>query len=456
MIYDNIFKKYDIRGTYGVNLNEKIAYLIGYHFANLNISKYNRKIYVGYDGRISSPNLYKSLITGLKEASANIISIGLVPTPMLYFSDYYFNPAASIMVTASHNPKEDNGFKMVANNKPFFGNQIQYLKDAIFSINLKYSISGSTKADEEIDIAKIYINRLLRNIKIDSKLKIVWDPANGSSCNIIKSITKILPNKNIVINDIIDGNFPNHHANPSNIKNLKQLINIVISENADFGIAFDGDADRIGVVTKENIIQIDQLLCLFAEDILKQNPGRAVIADVKTSQYLFDYIKKINGNPLICKTGYPFVKDKIFKHKALLAGEISGHIFFSDQYYGFDDAIYAALRIIDLISRSKKKLDTIYQSIPKIHNTPEIRIVIKDKKNNIIELVRQKLIKEDKNFIDIDGIRVKNKNGWWLIRNSHTEDILVIRVEGNSEKDLEQQKVEISNILLQYNIQLKF
>ena len=356
MIYDNIFKKYDIRGTYGVNLNEKIAYLIGYHFANLNISKYNRKIYVGYDGRISSPNLYKSLITGLKEASANIISIGLVPTPMLYFSDYYFNPAASIMVTASHNPKEDNGFKMVANNKPFFGSQIQYLKDAIFSINLKYSISSSTKADEEIDIAKIYINRLLRNIKIDSKLKIVWDPANGSSCNIIKSITKILPNKNIVINDIIDGNFPNHHANPSNIKNLKQLINIVISENADFGIAFDGDADRIGVVTKENIIQIDQLLCLFAEDILKQNPGRAVIADVKTSQYLFDYIKKINGNPLICKTGYPFVKDKIFKHKALLAGEISGHIFFSDQYYGFDDAIYAALRIIDLISRSKKKI----------------------------------------------------------------------------------------------------
>lgn len=461
MINPAIFRAYDIRGSSLSDINPATAYKIGFCFGKMNINNNNNLICVGRDGRLSSDALYQGLTNGLHDAGANLLSVGVVPTPVLYFADQKFNPAGSIMITGSHNPKDDNGFKMLARGKTFFGDQIKSLYHLLQSTkwdnNLYPNDFCDLKSyipDHNQTIVNEYTDRILYGLVVDSNLKIAWDPGNGAACLITQLLKNRLPNKNIVINDVIDGNFPNHHPDPTVDKNLIQLLKVVKSESCDFGIAFDGDADRIGVIDNTGAILCgDQILCLFAKDILINNPGANIIADVKTSQVVFDQIQAFGGNPIMWKTGHSFIKTKMHDTGALLAGEMSGHIFFADKYYGYDDAIYAAIRLIDLCSRYKKPLNTLLTDIPKVYNTPEIRIKIDEtQKLKVIEHIKNKLTAQGLVFNDIDGVRVNVDNGWWLLRSSNTEAMLIIRCESSSKEGLQKLVNYVSALLLEIGV----
>lgn len=495
-INKEIFRAYDIRGNSIKHLTEEVAYKIGFCFANMSITKDNNKICVGLDGRISSPTLCKALELGLTDSGAKIINIGVVPTPVLYFADKHLIPAGSIMVTGSHNPRDDNGFKMLQNGKSFFGTQIQSLLTKINGVqwpdhNLKsrwkiipswneikdkYTVDtlkakGQLNSDStqcikkgcymssiEFDVLKVYIKRILEGININPKLKVAWDPGNGATCNVITELTKHLINKNIIINSKIDGNFPNHHPDPTNPANLQELIKLVKEQNCDIGIAFDGDGDRIGIISGVGKILFgDQIVCIFAEDILKAHPNANIIVDVKTSQFIVDKIKSFSGNTIICRTGHPFIKSKMLETNALLAGEMSGHIFFADKYFGFDDAIYAALRFLDLLSKSSKTLDKIIDELPKIYSTPEIKIFVTSRlKLQIIKEIKEKLLEDKIEFNDIDGVRVNTKNGWWLLRSSNTESIIVARAESVSQHGLKHIIAMMNKYLVKYDLLINY
>ncbi|WP_341789304.1 phosphomannomutase/phosphoglucomutase [Rickettsia endosymbiont of Polydrusus tereticollis] len=459
-INKEIFRAYDIRGNSFTDITETTAYKIGFCFAETTISNNNNKICIGRDGRLSSPALCDALIKGLVDGGAAVITIGIVPTPMLYFADKQLMPAASIMVTGSHNPKDDNGFKMLAMGKPFFGSQLQDLLTKILDLDRSnISITNSPFNNiNEIDVTAGYLERILNNISINSKLKVAWDPGNGAAGNITEALKTRLPNNNIVINSKIDGNFPSHHPDPTRPSNLKELIEVVTRENCDIGIAFDGDGDRLGIVSSEGQILFgDQIVCLFAEDILKKHPNATIILDVKASQSVIDQIKSYGGQPLIWRTGHPFIKSKMQETNALLAGEMSGHIFFADKYYGYDDAIYAALRFLDLLSRSDKSLDELIQSLPKSYNTPEMKIfVVSTMKFKIISEIKEQLLKKGIEFNDIDGLRVNTETGWWLLRSSNTEPAIIARAESTTAKGLEDLKNILENLLSRYGLTVDY
>ncbi|CAK6516563.1 phosphomannomutase/phosphoglucomutase [Rickettsia helvetica] len=473
-INKEIFRAYDIRGNSLKNLTEEVAYKIGFCFAGMTITKDNDKICIGLDSRLSSPTLCKALELGLTDAGAKIINIGIVPTPVLYFADKEFMPAGSIMVTGSHNPRDDNGFKILQNGKSFFGPQIQDLLAKINAIPwLDHGIQKKNKQDwiprssrgmtiipsgNDIEyrhnIEHKYLKRILDGISISPKLKVTWDCGNGATGNIIEELKSSLTNENIIINSKIDGNFPSHHPDPTNPANLQELIKLVKEQNCDLGIAFDGDGDRLGIVSSSGKILFgDQILCIFAEDILKENPNATIIVDVKASQFIIDRIKSFGGNPIIWRTGHPFIKSKMLETKALLAGEMSGHIFFADKYFGFDDAIYAALRFLDLLSSSSKTLDEIIEDLPKSYSTPEIKIFVSSElKLQIIKEIKEKLLEEKIEFNDIDGVRVNTEHGWWLLRSSNTESIIVARAESASKNGLEEIITIINKYLEKYVI----
>lgn len=449
MINPAIFRSYDIRGSSLNDITPDNAYKIAVSFAKLNITEKNNLICIGRDGRISSPALYKAFVDGLIYAGAEVISIGIVATPMLYFAEKKFKPAASVMITGSHNPKDDNGFKMIAGGKSFFGDQIQELLETIQNSSNLYLNQNSPIEVKTYDIYNEYVSRILEMSFIKSDLKIAWDLGNGAAGTIMQLLKDRLPNINIIINGEVDGNFPNHHPDPTVLENLAQLIATVKSENCDFGIAFDGDADRIAIVSSTGrVIFGDQLLCIFAKDILLDNPSATIIADVKTSQVVFDQIASYGGNPLMWKTGHSLIKTKMFETGALLAGEMSGHIFFADKYYGYDDAIYASIRFIDIVSRSKCSLDEMLAELPIVYNTPEIRIKTSDEsKFKIIQGIKKHLQDSKIDFNDIDGLRVNTINGWWLLRASNTEPAIIARCESKTETGLELLKTEIDKLL---------
>ncbi|MGX6959722.1 MAG: palindromic element RPE5 domain-containing protein [Rickettsia endosymbiont of Pentastiridius leporinus] len=452
-----IFRAYDIRGNSFTDLTAEVDYKIGFCFAKMSITNANNKICVGIDGRLSSPTLYKALEKGLIDANAEVINIGVVPTPVLYFADKQFTPAGSIMVTGSHNPKDDNGFKILQNGKPFFGEQIQELlakiEDSTFSVIPTSYIVIPAKAGIQ-NIQSKYLKRILENITINPQLKVAWDCGNGATGNIIEELKNHLENENIIINSKIDGNFPSHHPDPTKLANLQQLIKVVKEQNCDLGIAFDGDGDRLGIVSSNGRMLFgDQILCIFAEDILKENPNATIIVDVKASQLIVDKIKSYGGQAIIWRTGHPFIKSKMLETTALLAGEMSGHIFFADKYYGFDDAIYAALRFLDLLSRSNKNLDEIIENLPKSYNTPEIKIFVSlELKLRVIQEVRERLTEEEIEFNDIDGVRVNTENGWWLLRSSNTESAIIARAESASKEGLEKIVTIINGYLEKYGL----
>jgi phosphomannomutase len=455
--HPSILRAYDIRGIYNQTLFNRDAYILGRSFASVLIENGGKKISVASDGRLSSPELKSDLIKGLLDSGLEVIDIGVGPTPMLYFSVYHLYCDAGIMVTGSHNPKDHNGFKMMMKDRPFFGEEILKLSEIA---KAEKFINGHGKLKHH-HIEEEYIDKILEDClvgeskshlldEIDEfhpvkKLKIAWDCGNGATGKIIKKITSRIFADNILLFEEIDGNFPNHHPDPTEPNNLRHLKNTVLSESCDIGIAFDGDGDRIGVIDNTGeILWGDQLLVFYARQILETRKGATIIADVKASNTLFEEIKKAGGNPIMWKTGHSLIKSKMKETKAVLAGEMSGHIFFADKYYGFDDAIYAAIRLIDIVFEANFSLAYLKKSLPKTHSTPEIRIeCTEEQKFIIVEKLKTHLQQKHIEFCDIDGVRVTNNKGWWLIRASNTQPVLVARCEANSVENLKEIKSDL-------------
>ena len=448
----NIIREYDIRGVYNKTLFDKDAKILGNLFG-LKIGE-GGIVNVAYDGRNSSFKLKESLIDGLMEVGINVNEIGLGPTPMLYYSCAEMNVGSGIIVTGSHNPKTHNGFKIVYNHSPFFGEDLKILEKQ--AENFEFKIVKDKKS--KIDIKEKYLSRLIKNFVQKKEINVVWDAGNGSSGELMKKLSNKIKGKKIILYDKIDGNFPNHHPDPSESKNLEDCQKFILKNNLDVGLAFDGDGDRLGVVDdRGRVISGDKVLLLLAKQMLNKKKIK-VIADVKCSQVLFDEIKKLGGEIIMSKTGHSHVKNNLKKFEAHLAGEMSGHIFFSEGYYGFDDALYSAVKVLEILNENKKKLSELVDEIPNAYNTPEIRIECEDEfKFNVIKIVSENLRKENKNIIDIDGVRVLDDDGWWLLRASNTQPALVVRCESSSKNGLEKQKKNVLDQLkkTEYNFDQK-
>jgi phosphomannomutase len=436
-------REYDIRGIVGETLSPEDAFAIGRCFGSIVKRAGGRTAAVGYDGRLSSPEMEAQLTAGLRACGLEVLRIGCGPTPMLYFAAVELKADGGIMVTGSHNPPSYNGFKMVLANKPFFGAQIQEIGRMAREGDVVPQAEGSDRA---VDVRDAYLERLLRDWDGgERKLKVVWDPGNGSGAEITRRLAAKLPGEHTVLNDEIDGRFPNHHPDPTVLANLEQIIAEVRRQKADLGIAFDGDADRIGVVDGNGHMMFgDQLLVVLARDVLRAYPGGTIIADVKASQVLFDEIAKAGGAPLMWKTGHSLIKAKMAETKAPLSGEMSGHIFFADKWYGFDDALYAAIRLLGIVARSEQSLAAMHDAMPKVVNTPELRFNCDDvRKFEVVREVAGRLAAEGARVSDVDGVRVSTADGWWLLRASNTQAVLVARAEASSEAGLDRLKADI-------------
>ena len=440
----SIFRAYDIRGIVADTLSVQDAYYIGYNFAKKIRAKFKSvNIVVGYDGRLSSPILEKSLIQGLFDNGANIIRIGLCPSPMLYFASIRLRAEGAIMITGSHNPSNYNGFKILTKEGSYFGKELL----SLMKIKIMPLMHGKI---HYFDISNSYISNLVSAISFkNNNLKVVWDPGNGSTGNIIKKLIKHIPGEHILINSDVDGTFPSHHPDPTEEKNLVEIKKTIKKYHADIGIAFDGDGDRIGIIDdKGRILSGDKILLIFAYDLLEKQKA-SVIGDVKCSQVLFDEIKRMGGNPIMSKTGHSHIKVNMKKYSAKLAGEMSGHIFFADKYYGFDDALYAAIRLLTLTANNIE-LDKFMSTLPETFVSPEIKVFCSDEiKFLTISNISKKVFEKynSNEVITLDGLRVKNNHGWWLIRASNTEEALVVRFEGKSEKGKEELFLEVKNLL---------
>jgi phosphomannomutase len=440
-----VLREYDIRGIVGDTLKPEDAFAIGRCFGSVVVRNGGAKVAVGYDGRLSSPDLEPQLVAGLRACGLEVLRVGLVATPMLYYAAYALEADGAAMVTGSHNPPDYNGFKMMLGKKPFFGAQIQEIgRMAAEGDVVPVSTEGS---DRQVDIADQYVERVLRDYDGgDRKLRVVWDPGNGSGSDVTKMLAAKLPGEHFVINGMVDGTFPNHHPDPTVPKNLEQLIEEVAQQKADLGIAFDGDADRIGVVDDQgHILFGDQLMVVLARDVLKSKPGDTIIADVKASQVLFDEIAKAGGQPLMWKTGHSLIKAKMAETGSPLAGEMSGHIFFADKWYGFDDAPYSAVRLLGIVARMSEPLSAVRAALPQVVNTPELRFdCAEDRKFAVVREVKERLAAEGAKVQDVDGVRVLTEDGWWLLRASNTQAVLVARAEAKSEAGLERLKAHLS------------
>ena len=446
-ISKSIFREYDIRGIISETLFEDTAYLIGRGFCSLNKNLSN--IVVCRDGRLSSLNIVNSLIEGIKKSGVNVIDIGCGPTPMLYFASFLLNCDAGIMVTGSHNPKNHNGFKMTLNNNSYYGENIQKLYKYILNNNFIEGKGILTKKN----VKKEYEKCLLERSGPFPDIKVIWDCGNGATGEIISSIVKNLPGIHKVLFEEIDGNFPNHHPDPSVEKNLTALKEKMMIEKADLGISFDGDGDRIGILSKDKFLVPGDLITAFLSgSILKKNPNQPIVLDVKSSNLAINSIKDQNGKAVIWKTGHSLIKTKIKEINAPLAGEMSGHIFFNDNWFGFDDAIYSALRCLQEIKSNKGGLSSFLKTLPISFSSPEIRIECEEKnKFKIVETVKKIASSsyDSSKLLLIDGVRVTNEKGWWLLRASNTQAALIVRAEGSSNVNLRALITEVKKYLIE-------
>lgn len=452
---DTILRSYDIRGVYKKTLTEKDAFMLGFFFG-ITVKEKNPKkkyplIVVGMDGRLSSPLLEEKLTEGLESSGCEIYRIGLGPTPMLYFASNYYKADGAIQVTGSHNPRDYNGFKIVLNQNSFFGEDIQKLGQfASKGYSKKYS--GFSKS---IDIGSKYIDEItkpLKNINKElHKKTIVWDCGNGASGPSVEMLTKKIPGKHVVLYSKVDGNFPNHHPDPTDETTLRILLNKMKKVDAELGIAFDGDGDRIGVIDKQGRSVAGDLLTAFLANSIATNDrnNQTIILDIKSSYVAYENIVSLGFKAEIGKTGHSNIKKRIKEIRSPLAGEMSGHIFFGDIYFGYDDALYAAIRLLTLTANNIE-LDKFISTLPETFVSPEIKIFCSDENkfltiDNISKKVFEKYNSND--VITLDGLRVKNNNGWWLIRASNTEEALVVRFEGKSEKAKKELFLEVKNLL---------
>jgi len=430
----SVLREYDIRGIVGRTLGEQDARAVGLGFGTAVVEKGGRRVAAARDGRLHSPAMQAALIEGLRATGLDVVDVGLGPTPMLYFAAHTLDVDAGIQVTGSHNPSEYNGFKMVIGGKSFWGDDIRRLGARAQVGDWRRGSGGVV----EQDVREAYVARLLADYRPGRDLAVVWDAGNGAGGDVMRALTARLPGRHVLLNDRIDGTFPAHHPDPTVAKNLVQLQEAVLREKADLGIAFDGDADRIGVVDgRARILWGDQLMAIYAREILAERPGSTIIADVKASQTLFDEIARLGGKPLMWRTGHSIIKTKMRETAAPLAGEMSGHIFFADRWYGFDDALYAAVRILSIVARAPKDLAGLRDELPEVLNTPELRFPVDEvRKFAIVSEVRDRLGRAGARMSDVDGVRVTTEDGWWLLRASNTQDVLVARCEARDEDGL--------------------
>ena len=448
-----VLREYDIRGIVGRTLHPADAFAIGRVFGSIVARAGGRTVAVGYDGRVSSPDLESRLVDGLKASGMEVTRIGLGPTPMLYYASTVRETDGAVMVTGSHNPADYNGFKMMLARKPFFGKQITEIGRLAKAGDVVAEAAGS---EHSIDISADYIARVISDWDGgDRMLNVVWDNGNGAAGELLQRLVLSLPGNHTVLFPDIDGRFPNHHPDPTVPKNLEQLVSEVRKRGADLGIAFDGDADRIGVVDDSGEILFgDQLMVVLARDVLKTHPGATIIADVKASQVLFDEVARAGGVPLMWKTGHSLIKAKMAEVDCPLAGEMSGHIFFADRWYGFDDALYAGVRLLGILARMSGPLSAVRAALPHVLNTPELRFACDDhRKFEVIAEVAARLKSGGAKLSDIDGVRVQTADGWWLLRASNTQAVLVARAEATSPEGLERLKAALVSQLAQSGLE---
>jgi phosphomannomutase/phosphoglucomutase len=457
----NIFREYDIRGIADIDLSVDVANALGKAFAEKVIAtcsgdNKNPTVSVGKDCRLTSDQYAAALIEGIISRGVNVIELGTVPTPLTYYSIFRWGLDGGIMVTGSHNPPNYNGFKISIGKSTLHGSDIQNLRSMMEnSDTLPICEKKGALTSKLID--DLYISELVLGSKIGpNKKKIVLDSGNGAASKVAPALFKKLGAEVIPLFCEFDGRFPNHHPDPTIPENLKQLIETVKENKADFGIAFDGDADRIGVVDEAgNIIYGDELMVLFSRDVLKNHPGSTIISEVKSSHRLYADIQKNGGNGIMWKTGHSLIKSKMKETSATLAGEMSGHIFFADRYYGYDDAIYAALRLYEIASRSPKPLSTWLSDLPKSFSTPEIRVDCHEElKFQLVEFCRKSAIEKGWKLNDIDGIRVDFNDGWGLIRASNTQPVIVLRFESETEDGLRNIQKKLTAELIRAGIAL--
>ena len=441
-------REYDIRGIVGRTLHPADAFAIGRCFGSVVARAGGRLVAVGYDGRLSSPELAAALVDGLKTSGMEVLRVGRGPTPMLYFAATTLNTDGAVMVTGSHNPADYNGFKMMLGKRAYFGADIQTLGRMAAAGDV---VEATTGADRAVDVAADYVTRLMQDWDGgDRQLRVVWDNANGAAGEVLTQLLKVLPGHHTVLNAEIDGRFPAHHPDPTIARNQEQLMAAVREQGADLGIGFDGDADRIGVVDGGGGMLVgDQLMVVLARDVLRTHPGATIIADVKASQVLYDEIARAGGQPLMFKTGHSLIKAKMAEIAAPFAGEMSGHIFYADRWYGFDDALYVAVRLLGIVARMDTTLESVRLALPQVVNTPELRFDCDDtRKFEVVQEVAARLRAAHADLNDIDGVRVLTPDGWWLLRASNTQAVLVARAEARDDAGLERLKAALVEQLL--------
>ena len=450
----SIFKAYDIRGIINEDLTIETVVLIGKAIGSESIERGERGIVVGRDGRTSGPDLMNALVEGIKSTGCHVVKIGMIPTPVLYYATYSKGASSGVMITGSHNPPNYNGFKMMIAGETLSGERILNLYERINNQNFHQGQGTSTT----IDIQEDYLNRVTSDISIKRPLKIVVDCGNGVAGHLAPKLFEALGCEVIKLFCHIDGSFPNHHPDPSKLENLNNLIAEIKAEKADLGLAFDGDGDRLGVIDeKGNVIWADRQMILFSRDVIHRNPGAKIVFDVKCSSLLSKDISNQGGRPILSRTGHSFIKAKIKEESALLGGEMSGHIFFKERWYGFDDALYAGARLIEILSSRNESCSEIFSELPDSFNTPEINIHF-DKQGDQFDAMEK--LKNTANFNEgvlttIDGIRLDYEDCWGLVRPSNTTPCLVLRFEAETEASLKRIIEEFREWLVRTGIDSK-
>ena len=440
MLKPGIFREYDIRGIADEELLDDDVQALGRGLATYLIRHSGRIICLGRDCRLSGDRLHSALLKGLLASGCTVLDLGVVPTPVLYYAAVHFNAHGAIMITGSHNPPEYNGFKTVCGAGTLHGEAIQDVYKLIQANDFE-SGEGSVR---DTDAVTPYVDEIAKQFKFDRKVKVVFDAGNGTAGPVVHRLLKKLNVDSEELFFEMDGGFPNHHPDPTVLSNLKALKKAVRDEKAELGIAFDGDSDRIGAVDENgDVVYGDMLMLIFGREILSRKPGSTFIGEVKCSQVMYDKLRELGGNPIMYKTGHSLIKDKMKQEHAELAGEMSGHMFFADRYYGYDDAIYSACRLLEIVANSGKPLSHQLKGIPKLVSTPELRVDCPDEvKFKVIAKVSD-IIRRKHEVVDVDGVRVPFKEGWGLVRASNTQPVLVMRFEASSLELLQQYQQEI-------------
>lgn len=453
MLHPGIFREYDIRGIADEELLDADVELLGRGLATYLIRHNGRTICLGNDCRLSSPRLHDDLLKGMLASGAQVLDVDTVPTPVLYYSAVHFRAGGAVMITGSHNPPEYNGFKTVCGSGTLHGSAIQDVLKLIQTGDLE-SGEGSVQG---IDAITPYVDEITSQFKFSRAVKVVFDAGNGTAGPVLKRMIEKLNVEATELYFEMDGNFPNHHPDPTVLENLVPLQKAVEKRKAELGIAFDGDSDRIGAVDENgSVIYGDMLLLIFGREILSRKPGSTFIGEVKCSQIMYDKLAELGGKPIMFKTGHSLIKAKMKEEHAELAGEMSGHMFFADRYYGYDDALYAACRLIEIVADSGKPLSHQLEGIPQMVSTPELRVDCPDEvKFQVVEKVGE-LIRQHHKIIDVDGVRVPFEKGWGLVRASNTQPVLVMRFEAASKDLLKKYRQEIEGIVQQAKQEISF